>query len=459
MSLRTSMVPLSGGPPGKSMWKALGIGMSILSVLLAAGGIIAQLPDGLQALPGILFSLIVGLLGLRIAVVWFKELFFPPPATVTAPVAPQPSMTNYASYASMPTDFKSADMAWGNNRLSSYAPSLQPSFASTFAYSQTGGTVPSPLFPQQASDNTPPQQMWSAHPNNANAIQSAPSPDSFAPIDQDPLFKLDDPVNGVLCFMLPKEGEPIIECQDRYALDAGRKHYAVADGVAGSFVAGPWASIISKSFVQHDGNFTSQDEFNQWLATCGQQWQQWMENRWVPTMNAMRARNGEKPGDWSNDIRTGAQTTLVGCSLHGTNSLRKSTQVARVFAIGDGEFFHFRPDSAGGWDLMRAFPYQQSSQFTSRPNTLMTMLRPDLMERTWMSKQILDLVSVKSGDRLVLTSDTLAKWFLTQIEQHTNRWQPFLALTELQSFEQRIREELHQGRIEDDDLTMLVIPV
>ncbi len=457
MSLRTSMVPLSGQASGKTLWKALGIGMSIISIVLAVGGIIVQLPDGLQALPGILFSLIVGLLGVRMAVVWLKELLFTPPATVIAPAVPQPSQANYAS---LPPDFQSATMAWGNNtRLSSFAPPIQPSYAPAFAYSEAGGSFPPPLFPQQSGNNTPPQQMWSALPTNANAIEGAPALDSFTPIDQDPLFKLDTPVNGVLCFMLPKEGEPIIECQDRYALNAQQKCYAVADGVAGSFVAGPWASIISRAFVQHDGNFTSQEDFNQWLMRCSQHWQQWMENRWVPTMNAMRARNGEKPGDWSNDIRTGAQTTLIGCSLQGTNSLRKTNQIARVFAIGDGEFFHFRPDSAGGWDLLRAFPYQQSSQFNSRPNTLMTMLRPDLMERTWMSKQVLELVSVRGGDRLVLTSDTLAKWFLTQIEQQTNRWQPFLAITELQSFEQRIREELHQARIEDDDLTMLVIPV
>ena len=457
MSLRSSMVPLSGQTPGKKLWKAPGVVMSIISIVLAVGGIIVQLPDGLQALPGILFSLIVGLLGVRMAVVWIKVLLFTPPATVMPPAALQPSQTNHAS---LPPDFQSATMAWGNNtRLSSYAPSLQPSYAAAFAYSQSGEALPTPLFPQQSGNNTPPRQMWSAPPPDASAMQNAPAPDSFTPIDQDELFKLDAPVNGVHCFMLPKEGEPMIECQDRYALNAQQSCYAVADGVAGSFVAGPWASIISREFVQHDGNFSGQGDFNQWLTRCSQRWQQWMENRWVPTMNAMRARNGEKPGDWSNDIRTGAQTTLVGCSLRSTNSLRKTNQIARVFAIGDGEFFHFRPDSAGGWELLRAFPYQESSQFTSRPNTLMTMLRPDLMERSWMSKQTLDLVSVRGGDRLVLTSDTLAKWFLTQIEQQTNRWQPFLAITELQSFEQRIREELHQARIEDDDLTMLVIPV
>jgi len=279
------------------------------------------------------------------------------------------------------------------------------------------------------------------------------------PIDQDELFQLDAPVNGVLCFMLPKEGELMVECQDRYALNASQRCYAVADGVAGSFGAGPWARIVSRSFVKHGGNFVNPDEFKQWLITCSQEWQQWMENRWVPTMNAMRARNGDRPGDWSNDIRLGAQTTLIGCSLYSSGAIRKSANIARVFAIGDGEFFHFRPNIAGSWDLMQAFPYQQSSQFGSRPNTLMTMLRPDLMEHTWMSKQTLELVSVKPGDRIVLTSDTLAKWLLTQIEQQTNLWQPLLDIKELHNFEEYIREELHQGHIEDDDLTMLVIPV
>lgn len=449
MSLHTFMAPQAGRSSSKTVWKILGMGLSVLSIALAVAGLIAQLPPaGLTGLSGIVFSLIVGLLGLRMAVLWSKELF----ASEASIAAPQPSM----NYASMHSNFGRPDTAWENNGLlnaNHYTSSLQPTYTPAFAYAQAD--VPQPLFPQHSGYDIPPQQPA----NNPIVMYNAAPPVPYTPIDQDELFQLDAPVNGVLCFILPKEGELMVECQDRYALNTGQKCYAVADGVAGSFVAGPWARIVSKSFVKHGGNFTNEGEFKQWLTACSEEWHRWMENRWVPTMNAMRARSGDRPGDWSNDIRLGAQTTLIGCSLYSSGSLRKSTHIARVFAIGDGEFFHFRPNDVGAWDLMQAFPYQQSSQFGSRPNTLMTMLRPDLLEHTWMSKQTLEMVSVKSGDRIVLTSDTLARWLLTQIEQQTNRWQPLLSFKELHDFEEYIREELHQGRIEDDDLTMLVIPV
>jgi len=84
--------------------------------------------------------------------------------------------------------------------------------------------------------------------------------------------------------------------------------------------------------------------------------------------------------------------------------------------------------------------------------------RADLLERAWIQRRT-KRFNVFTGDIIVLASDTLAKWLLTQVQQQTDRWMPLLTGIASAEFEQRIRQEFHQGRIEDDDLTMLVIPV
>jgi len=292
------------------------------------------------------------------------------------------------------------------------------------------------------------------HPSTQESASSSP----YIPIEKDSIFELDHPTANERCFLLPKAGEPIVECQDSYALHAEHRCYAVADGVAGSFVPGPWARIIAKGFVERAGKFTDGDDFQNWLVNCSRQWHAWIEERWVPTMNVLRERNGERHGDWSNDIRLGAQTTLIGCSLlPGTRPGDVSTTVD-VFAIGDGEFFLFSPNKNGEWEIVEAFPYYDPGEFGSHPDTLVTIARADLLDRAWMQRKTTRF-NTFPGDLVVLATDTLAKWLLTQVRQRTLKYISLLTSTDPDAFEQRIRYELHHGHIEDDDLTMLIIPI
>jgi len=271
-----------------------------------------------------------------------------------------------------------------------------------------------------------------------------------------PIFEVDPPVGNVQCFILPKEGAPLVECQDSYALHAEHRCYAVADGVAGSFVPGTWARIIAKSFVERNGTFLNKEDFQAWLVECSQQWHRWLANRWLPTMHAMSKRNRDSYSDWSNDIRPGAQTTLIGCSLLSQREQQGAATAVSVFAIGDGQFFLFRPNTS--WNLVEMFPYSDTDEFGSRPDTLVTVLRTDLLERAWAQRKT-KLCKVSPGDIIVLASGTLAKWLLTQVQQHTDRWKPLLSGITPAEFEQYIRTEFHNHRIEDDDLTMLIIPI
>ncbi len=280
-----------------------------------------------------------------------------------------------------------------------------------------------------------------------------------SPIEQDKFFVLDPPLGNERCFLLPKEGEPLVECQDRYALaaDHGYRRYAVSDGVAGSFVPGPWARVVAKSFVQQGTLLLEERDFHAWLLRCSREWQSWIEQRWVPTINATRLSNGDQARDWSQEIGQGAQATLLGCVIDPSWSNAVALTI-NIFAIGDSEFFHFAPSQRGGWVVQHAFPYMSSRDFNSYPTTLVTAERPDLVKRAWASHKATTL-SAFPGDMIVLATDTLARWIWAQIELQTNRWQLLLTLQTLDEFEAYLRSEFRRDQVEDDDVTMLVIPL
>ncbi|HEY0753824.1 MAG TPA: hypothetical protein VGD98_07685 [Ktedonobacteraceae bacterium] len=289
---------------------------------------------------------------------------------------------------------------------------------------------------------------------------SATGPLKYLSIEQDELFVLDPPIANERCFLLPKEGAPLVECQDRYALAARDNYrcYAVAAGVAGSFVAAPWASIVAKSFVQRNATFARKEEFQLWLEDCSKQWHTWIAERWVPAMNALHAQRGNAPQDWSEQIRKGAQTTLLACICDFTRSQANNPIPVTILSIGDCELFHFTPAENGQWRLQKVYPYQRSADFNARPLTLMTAKRQELVENAWMLRRS-TILNVYSGDLLVLATDTLAKWILTQIERQTQHWQCLLSPLTPAEFAVSMRREFQRDQSEDDDITMLVIPI
>ena len=412
--------------------------LSLCSVALATGGIFFALFSW-HGPASLLFSIVVGLFGTRMFVLWLG--------------ATRPSEKILVTARTPWVRSTPAGGAWQQPLSVPVQPQgLQPHDIPSPAPTMTAIITQPPYPPGYTQQTTSPGMYSGYNPQIAATIAMN------VPIDEDPLFQLDEPVPGTRCFILPKEGELMFECQDRYALNAKRGRYTVADGLAASFVPGPWARIICKNFVEHSGDFASEEEFKSWLIACSQQWHMWMEQRWVPTMNSLRARSGDEAGDWSNDIYQGAEATLIGCSVMPGTPVRKTTPVIRVFAMGDSEFFLFRPHPENGWMLVKCFPYTESHQFGSHLNTVTTLQRTDLLERAW-ALHLTTSINAWSGDRIILASGTIAQWLLRQVEQDTGLWVPFLNIIDPKEFEYRMREEQHAGRIEDDDLTVLSIAV
>ena len=449
------------------MLRVLGALLSLVSILFAILGVVFH-----QSVLSMVFSVLVALFAVRVLILWIgaNRASAHPPSVTSA------SSTTSNTHMSTPSHYQQ------EQRVMTPTGSLTPMQQSQLAYSASPPVAqgyaqpmqPSPVYNAGTTSASSPsfvsypaQPAYALHGSYVQAThpvyedvhtQGTQANIPYVPIEQDPLFVLDQPSGNERCFMLAKDGEPLIECQDRYALNAANRCYAVADGVAGSFVPGPWARIIAQSFVERGGKFAGKEDFQAWLVDCSQQWQRWIEHRWIPTMNALRTRNGDWPGDWNNDLRQGAQTTLIGCSLVSNSEHLESPTSASIFAVGDGEFFLFSPNASGGYDIAETFPFSDMDDFGVRPDTLVTVQRTDLLERAWVQRKTMH-INVFSGDLIVLASDSLAKWLLAQVYQNSDKWLPLITCTSLQEFEQRVRAELHNGQIEDDDLTMLVIPI
>lgn len=452
------------------MLRVLGALLSLLSILFAMLGVVFH-----QSVLSIVFSVLVALFAVRVFILWMganRTSAQPSSATSNSSTHSTPLPYQQEQRVMTPTDLLTPmqpaqitysvppPMAQGYGQPMQSSPLYNAMNNADATYSSsTHSHAPFASYPAQPAyalhgsyvqasppvyEETPAERMQANVP--------------YVPIEQDPLFTLDQPFGQERCFMLAKDGEPLIECQDRYALNAANHCYAVADGVAGSFVPGPWARIVAQGFVERGGKFAGKEDFQAWLADCSQQWQQWIEHRWIPTMNALRTRNGDWPGDWSNDLRQGAQTTLIGCSLVSNTEHLDSLTSATIFAVGDGEFFLFSPNPSGGYDIAETFPFSDLEEFGVRPDTLVTVQRTDLLERAWAQRKTMH-INVFSGDLIVLATDSLAKWLLAQVYQKSNKWLPLITCNSLQEFEQCVRAELHNGQIEDDDLTMLVIPI
>lgn len=269
-----------------------------------------------------------------------------------------------------------------------------------------------------------------------------PKVDRFA---NDPLFQMDSPAKGVRCFALPKEGSSLFECQDSYAFDVKRGRFAMTDGVSNSFLPRPWARILARDFVQAQGDFANEPMFTQWLTLAGNAWQQWVRSSWLS--------GSDNPHDWQKQITMiGAQSTLIGCAFHQSKQ-RDALDVTAV-AVGDADLFCFRKTD-GQWKLLEAFPLGASEAFSAVPDTLSTLVYPELTTVAWKALRH-HRFTARRGDQLVLATDSLAKWILsfpTEAARH------LLAIETTEQFEQLVQHERQARRLEDDDTSMLIVSV
>ncbi len=269
----------------------------------------------------------------------------------------------------------------------------------------------------------------------------------------EPGYKYSSPTGRFFCYLLPKGDEPTERCEDSFDFNDRQSRYAVTDGVSQSFLPARWAQILAHHFVNHRGQLQSETEFATWLQACSDTWHEWVSTKWIPDANRKMVR------DWSEQLYKGAQSTLVGCTLFTSKTEQGEHTQIEVVAIGDSNFFLLHPPSTNqqAWQY-RAFPHTQPEEFGSTPQTLPST--KERITRTWQRLQDLPWHGTfkgETGDFILLTSDALAKWLIAQLLHGQHDWIPLLYNMDQQRFCDLMKAERKSGRMEDDDVTALVI--
>ena len=169
-----------------------------------------------------------------------------------------------------------------------------------------------------------------------------------------------------------------------------------------------------------------------------------------------------------------------------------------VLAIGDSQFLLFHRGDKAGYQLRGAFPLERPEDFSLNPATLLTRRDPRLATLAW-NKREATRVPLQSGDVIVLATDSVAKWLMTQalqeqrpapsplagpagdpnavgssgdlntrgggassgahIERYVADWATILTTRDQGEFERLVHREIHAGRMDEDDVTVVVIPI
>lgn len=295
------------------------------------------------------------------------------------------------------------------------------------------GSIPSPRPPQDGSfpgGGLPPEE--GSGPGELPIV-----PANFRTTER--VYAITEPRS----FIIPKEGYDSRKCADKAASHEQLGRYAVADGVSRSFLPARWAEILVTRFVGQQRDFENPPEFMNWLLACSNEWKAWAE-QWIQETK-QRGLNE----DWDSRLQEGAQATFVGCSL----IKRNGNTIARVFAVGDANFFLFHPVIPGEWECY-PFPLQKPEDFSSLTDTLWTPLK-----RIQHAAELLKVQEfpIQPGDCIVLATDALARWILTPVGQSC--WNEVLHITAFSAFWELVQRERQRSTMEVDDTTMLVIPI
>jgi hypothetical protein len=228
---------------------------------------------------------------------------------------------------------------------------------------------------------------------------------------------------------VPKSDAAPDENEDAFAAAPGRGVYAVADGATHSGFAGQWARLLV------DGFTAAADPGGDWIAAQRRAWAAAFDHVEVPWYMTERREQG-------------AYAAFLGVSLAADGDGDGGIWVA--VAIGDACVFHLR-DSR----VRAAWPIERSALFGNMPQLLGSRESGDdppaeLTDGEW-----------RTGDYLLLMTDALACWFLTQTESARNPWDWMQRMIESARAERHFRKAVEKLRtvnqLKDDDTTLLAI--
>lgn len=282
---------------------------------------------------------------------------------------------------------------------------------------------------------------------------SRPAPPALL-FEHDPLYMFPDPPRHARFFVVAKNNDHLVKCEDASAFSEGRQVYALSDGASSSNFPRPWATLLARGWVENPSELVQHvkgQQLESWLDVRRTHWQNWIYHTWLPSINERNAaqRQPLTPPEVVDEIVTGgASATLLGLRLSLKNRMWE------CIAVGDTCLFHV-PANHQETPGYRAFPLQRSADFTSSPSAFSTI--PGLHPRVQRLKG-----EIGPGDLFFLATDALAAWILQRLEQGDGAvWQRLLHIQSNEQFGAFVNQMRNASRSQDhmydDDTSLFII--
>jgi hypothetical protein len=248
---------------------------------------------------------------------------------------------------------------------------------------------------------------------------------------------------SVKAYWLPKRGNAVEEYEDAFAHSTYR--FAVADGATESSFADRWAQGLVKQFISSPPDHISNPKvpLAEWVKPLQKEWHSGIPWDRLPWYAEEKARGG-------------AFSTFLGIEITPAPSRFRLLDLFRrrkgtrwhALSVGDSAFFHIRQDG-----LLKAFPFEKSDQFNSRPLLLCT--NPSRNASVWKNLQQAE-GECKVGDLFLLMTDAIAAWFLKDLEAGGKPWAKLLELQTPEDFKTFVECQRDRSAMRNDDTTLLI---
>lgn len=197
----------------------------------------------------------------------------------------------------------------------------------------------------------------------------------------------------------PSENEDAWASERSSTLEGDTLRVAVADGATESLFSGQWARLLAREYVA--GKMGEPPALLESLPGLQRRWRADAETR-------------ELPWYAQEKLREGAFATLLGVRCAQSPRPGQGVGTWTALVVGDSCLFQVREGR-----LVCALPLEQAAAFGSRPFLVSTHEGHNSRVGDFVRRASGDL---RPGDLLLLMTDALAQWFLSEHERGGTPW-------------------------------------
>lgn len=208
--------------------------------------------------------------------------------------------------------------------------------------------------------------------------------------------------------------------------------FAVSDGATESSFSKEWADLLVSYYKDFSFEETA---FENTIQLARKSWQEKIDKIELPWYAQQKAESG-------------AYSSFLGLTV----DLEKHSW--KGIAIGDSNLFLIRGD-----EIIKSFPLEKSEQFGSTPYLLASLQTQNVEVNSFLKK---DNGEIIKDDILILGTDAICSWMLTEYEKQNKPWHSLKNLLagngySLLDFKNWLNNKRNEKEIKNDDTTLIII--